>query len=293
MPGRKFLFVLAFAMLAVAPVALVVVEQPVDETAHDAGLTLEKAVAKYARPVKDVHGHTRLAGGSASYEFGNLICKGGRWSACLHVRNVSTCEASMCSKLGLPKTIGCHYLSATGAPNGRAALNLSIHEYAARRGMRTSMLSPSTLVFHLRLGDGSLALAVNRGGGGNSQFFPKRYESPSQFADVLSKIPRGVTNVILTGSLNAGGKGDLPGYLNASIGHITRVTAMLEARGYHVQQRVNGVSPSQVDEDIVYMTRAMHFMCSGGSFSLTISRMVAYRGGMVYPRKACLRIPSC
>ena len=64
---------------------------------------------------------------------------------------------------------------------------------------------------------------------------------------------------------------------------------MFEERGYLVQQRLSGISPSEVDADVIFMTRAMHFLCSHGTFSTMIAKVVDYFGGMVYAPARCLK----
>jgi len=239
-------------------------KKPPDHATFSAGLTLAQAVAK-STLVDDNQGHVRMRGGKSQYEFGNLVCNRGTWAGCCCGH---PCVATKCASKHLQPTIGCHFLNASLAIADLPVLTSTINEYAVNHGLPSDSLPPSTLVVHLRLGDGSSA-----------GYIPQSFESEHTLATDLPRLPRGVTHVVLVGSLNSGNHGDHPKYLNASIGHVTRVTNLFEANGYHVQQRLNGVSSSEVDADIVYMTRAVHFLCTKGTFSILIARMVDYRGG--------------
>ena len=237
-------------------------------------LTLDRAVAR--NPVVATNGHNgstvlRVAEGSSHYEWGNLVCQRGTWSGCCCN---GTCIASRCGG-SLGGTIGCRFLRMGAEPADLAALTDAIAGHAASRNLPYTPLPASVLVVHLRLGDTAST----------------EYDDEEEERKVdgrLQRLPRGVTQIVLTGALTSGNHGDLPINLNHSVEYVRLVTRLYERRGYQVHQRITGVSPKQVDEDIVFMTRAMHFHCDHGTFSALLSQIVDYRGGMVYPTEACL-----
>lgn len=238
------------------------------ERLEETGSTLDEALRK-AHLVNTSRG-LRVSGGTSTYEFGNIVCRRGTWSC--------GCCDSLCRRCNgsLSETIGCNYLRgghAHAKPANLSLLSSIIESYADRRQLLHRRTD--TLVVHLRLGDGS--------------YIPSSFQSDHALAQDLSLIPRGVTRVVLAGSLNSGNHGDVPEHLNSSLAHVMRVTEIFEERGYLVRQRLSGVSPSEVDADVVFMTQAMHFLCSHGTFSTLIAKVVDYLGGMVYAPARCLQ----
>ena len=226
-----------------------------EESVEEGGWTLDEALHK-ARLVSTSKGQ-RVSGGSSTYELGNLVCQRGTWSCgsgCHQCHNRSHISG----------TIGCAYFQGVFAhakPANLSLLSSLIRSYAHRRQLPYRPIGADTLVVHLRLGDGSTL-----------GYIPASFQTEHTLAEDLSRIPRGVTRVVLTGSLNSGNHGDMAKHLNSSVAHVMRVTKMFEERGYLVRQRLSGVSPSEVDADVVFMTRAMHSLCSHGTFSTLIAR---------------------
>ena len=80
----------------------------------------------------------------------------------------------------------------------------------------------------------------------------------------------------------------MPAHFKRSVQYVQLMPRLYERQGYEVHQRITGIGPEQVDEDIVFMTRAMHFHCDQGTFSRLLAQVIDYRGGMVYPPETCL-----
>ena len=105
----------------------------------------------------------------------------------------------------------------------------------------------------------------------------------------LLRLPRGVTQIVLTGSLTSGHISMARGDFNRSVQYVQSITRLYERKGYKVHQRITGDRPAEIDEDVVFLSRATHFRCSHGTFSRAIAQIVDYRGGVVYPPETCLQ----
>lgn len=232
--------------------------------------TLESAVQR-SRVIDIGKQNARMAGGPSKYEWGNLVCRRGAWSGCCCN---GTCVQERCTGR-LSGTIGCHFLRMGVEPAELAALSDAIAGYAAAHNLLYDPLPASTLVVHLRLGDTARTTS----------------DDDVEQRDLNAKItrlPRGVKRIVLTGALSAGGHGDMPAHFKRSVQYVQLMTRLYERQGYEVHQRITGIGPEQVDEDIVFMTRAMHFHCDQGTFSRLLAQVIDYRGGMVYPPETCL-----
>ena len=239
--------------------------------------------------VQDVLSDISASGAAASateridnYELGNLVCRRGAWNACCCG---APCAARMCAARQLTGSIGCRFLRAGVAPANVSALSAAIDNHVRLHHLPASPLPKSLVVVHMRLYD----------------------RTPVQVSKLvlqdLSALPAEVTRVVLVGALAAGGNGDHSTERNvsyeavrASERYVAELTCALRARGLAVEWRLSRNRASAVDEDVAFMRRAAHFVCSTGSFSTLVARLVAHRGGVVHAPGRCLvpctRLPT-
>jgi hypothetical protein len=208
-----------------------------------------------------------------NYELGNLVCKRGAWSGC-----GALCAAQMCKARNLTQSIGCRHLRASVAPANITALSAAIDKHMHFNHLPSSPLPASVIVLHMRLYDKApvkVSELVRR--------------------DLLPALPTEVTRVVLVGSLAAGGNGGHPtervvshARIRHSENYVAELMCALRERGLAVELRLSRNRARNVDDDLAFMSRAAHFLCSTGTFSQVVASVVAHRGGVVHAPDRCL-----
>ena len=232
--------------------------------------------------VQDVLSDISASGAVASateridnYELGNLVCRRGAWAACCCG---APCAARMCAARQLTGSIGCRFLRAGVAPANVSALSAAIDDHVRLHHLPASPLPKSLVVVHMRLYD-LTPVPVSK-----------------LVLQELSALPAEVTRVVLVGALAAGGNGHHSTERNlsyaavrASERYVAELACAIRARGLAVEWRLSRNRASAVDEDVAFMRRAAHFVCSTGTFSTLVARLVAHHGGVVHAPGRCLR----
>ena len=155
--------------------------------------------------------------------------------------------------------------------------------------------SPSSCVFHVRLGDvfrdctGGAGDCTNRtaaelweaqGRSWRATIGERKIRTRTHFEQALNNLPKRIDTVVIVGAALVAGPSKESDYVEL-------LAAFLESRGMRVQRRVqtrvavDGFDHAKTDCEILHMTAATCYLPSAGGFSNVVGRLVKHRGGTV------------